>query len=690
MAILDLFKKGTEKAQIITAVDEAFNIEGDMTRQMMERGWWRNLLFFCGEQWIEWYKGASTFRKRTPLTPSAAPVSNEIRDFVRAVKAQLMNQKLVPRVSPNTNEYLDKMAAELGSNLLIWMDSLNEGEIEDEKEKLITCMCLFGTGFLRTIPFMDGGDWFVSKTGEVRTTGDVVTENVLPFNIRVSEAGDSLRKKRWVGLQTLREKEWVEDTFGVKITRGDPGTAIDYQRKLMTLVSQVSLWKGQGFSYTTQETQASVRDLVMFREMEFKPTKTYPQGRYIAVCGGELLSKSDRMPVTVEKGMWFYSLVDFHFNYVPGRFWSDGGVDDLISPQNTINEIDKSLADNRKNLGRTTVLIPAEIQLKRLSDHGDQVLVLQYDGQTTGGARPIFQQGIPLPQQTLDERMINKRQIQDRSGDPKNVLAGEAPSAHASGRLTDILRETAERGHQPDVNRYNRSMCRTYKIRLLEAKEVFTERRMIKITGVGNRDKVIPFKGADLRDNTDVKLELDSGVATTNAGKREVLMDLVKEGWFNPQVGIDPAIRQDVQRRLGLAGFTDPTNVDMDRAEKENGMVAAGNISELFTVKLVNGKVDINSEIVTDDPLFKYDNDLVHYESHRRFLLSPDFLELVSEVQAAHAVHTDIHKVRLDAKQATEMAKMAAMAMASKGGRPGEIGGAGAAPPAIGGGGVTQ
>lgn len=622
----------------------------------------------CGEQWVEWYRGTNTFRRRNPLTPGAAPVSNKIRDFVRAVKAQLLNQRLVPRVAPNTEEYLDKAAAQLGSNLLLWMDTLNEGEIEDEKEMMIIMLCLCGTGFLRSIPYMEGGEWFVSKKGEVRTTGEVITENIIPFNVRVSMGGSTLRKKMWVGVQTLREKEWVEDTFNIKVTRSDPGSTLDYQKNLMTLVSQVSLWKGQGFSYTTNETQADVRDMVMLRELEFRPTLKYPNGRYVATCGGEVLVDMDRLPVRVEKGMWFYTLTDFHFHRVPGRFWSDAGVDDLISPQNTINEIDKALADNRKSLGRPMVLVPSELTMKRMSDHGDNVLVLQYDAQMSGGARPSFNQGIPLPEQTVEERQLQEKQIQDRGGDPKNVLQGQVPSAHASGVLTEMLQETARQGHQPDVERYNRAMQRVYKVRLLIANEIMTEKRMIKVVGVNNQEKVIPFKRADLRDNTDVRLELDSGVAVTNAGKREVLLALVKEGWFNPQTPIDPAIRQDIERRLGLSGFVDPTNHDLDRAEMENGMVAGGNVKELFTVELVNGKPDPNSKVRVDDPLFKYDNHSIHYESHRRFILTPDFKELELAVQAAMIVHTDVHHMRDMADKQAQMEQMVQIQAMAKGG----------------------
>lgn len=661
-----LFGKSTPSdAEIVMMVEGAFDTDKDISRRILERIWWRNILYYVGEQWIEWMKGTSSFRKRALLTLTATPVSNEIREYVRSFKAEMMNQKMIPRIVPNTEERADIDAAEVGKNLLVYMDSLNDYEIEDEKEKLAIGVATWGTGFMRTIPFKEGGEWFIQKDGTVLTTGEVVTENILPFNVVVDKNGDSLRKKRWVGIKTLRNKEWVEDTFKVKITNKESQATVDYQRRLMSFVAQVSPWKGSGLDYLSSNIE---EDLVSFYEMEFKPDKNHPKGRYIIVCGGKLLSNHNRMPIPVKNDYWSYSTTDFHFNYVPGRFWSDGGVDDLISPQNSINEIDRDLKENRDGLGRTTVITPGEISLKRLSDKGDRVLVMNYDGMAAGGGKPIFHQGIPLPDQVITERNIHKAQIQEMGGDPKNVLKGQAPSAHASGVMTDILRETAERGHYPDIERYNRSMSRVYKNRLLVAQEVYTEERTLKVQGRGNRFKVTKFKASDLRNNTDVRMEIDSGLVTTKAGQRATLMDLLKLGFFQADFQTDPTIRHQFITRFGFSGLSDGGNADIDRAERENSMFAADKLEGIMTATL---PVTAESEVVTDDPLFRYDKHAIHYEVHRRYFLTPEFSDLDLKTQAGAISHNDLHHLKMMAEQAEAM--KVAMVMQG-GGKQGEAG----------------
>lgn len=657
MGFFDLLIEKKDHARVVREIAGLFDEKNDPARQMMERVWWRNLLYYTGEQWLEYIRSTKSFVRRI-LPPNAlTPVSNEIREYVRSQKAMLLNQKFVPKVFPNTNEREDQDAAELGEQVLIWMDSINDNEIDDEKEKVAIWTVLSGTGFLRAFPDKDAGALFLTPDGRTLRTGEVVTENVIPFNIRMDTMGDKLRLKRWVGIESLKPREWVEDTFKVKLSKPDMPSSLDYQRKLMNLVGQVNAWKGDGIENSV--LNEDIEDLAIYREVEMRPTRKCPNGRYIVTSQDKCLVDVERMPIKVENGAWFYSLTDFHWNYVPGRFWSDSGVDDLISPQNIINQIDKALHDNRTTMGRPKVLTPTELTLKRLTEKGESFLALSYDGRASGGQVPAFQPGVPYPPQILEERRLQKGQIQDAAGDPKNILKGMPPSASASGVQVDILRETAEKGHYPDIDRFNRALTRVYKKRLLLAKELYTEERIIKIVGRGGTNQVKRFKGADLRENTDVRLELDSGLSTTKAGQTQILMDLAGKGFLGDVVN-DPEARTELLRRYGLSGFNSKENVDIERADGENSAINNGDFSQIMLTQ--KGAPDPMTGIAEDvvinqDPLFKYDNHAVHYEIHRKFILGNEFKFIDPRAQQILVAHTDLHHQLM-------MADMQAQAMA--------------------------
>lgn len=653
MKLTEIYQKIKGKIddkELLAATNELFeSSQRDYTRMMMERIWFRNVLYYLGEQYLEYVKSSQSFRRRILPDYIPTPVSNEIREYVRSVKAMLLNQKMITKIAPNSTDKDDIKAAELGETLLQWLDTVNEGEIKDEEEKVALCLPLFGVGFMRTFPYMENDQWIFDKYGNPIMTGEVGAESIIPFQVFVDFLGDRLTKKRWVGIQTLKSKEWVEDTFKVKVSGNSNALATDYTKRLMKMVGQVSPWKGAGVD--TSSSNLDDDDLVLFREIEMKPTLAFPNGRYVICCEDKVLKKYDRLPISTENGKWHYSLTDFHFDYLPGCFWSDAGVNNLISPQNTINEIDQALSINRKGLARPKLFSPGKINLKRIdevSGLGVGMIALEYDPLLSGGAKPQIENGTPLPAQILEERNIQRAVIQDVSGDPKNILRGQSPGSKASGIMVDILRETAERGRYPDIDRYTRSMTRVKKKMLLVAQEIMTEERILKLAGRGNTWKIVKFKAADLRNNTDLRMELDSGLSSTNAGKMNILLDFAQKGILG-NVAEDKELKQELLRRAGLSGFTEQENPDVKRAEHENSLIESGEVGNIMVCEPdpKTGAITPESEVLVHDPFFKYDNHMIHYEQHRRCIMSEAFTEWDAKSQKIMIAHADTHHMQV-------------------------------------------
>lgn len=652
MSIADIWSKIQEKKddkELIHGINELFDISAtDYARSMQEQVWFRNILYYMGEQYLEFVKSLKTFRRRILPDYIPTPVSNEIKEYVRSVKSLYLGQQYSCTIAPNTNEREDIKSSELGAILLENLNNYNDGEYHDEVDKVTTGIPLFGTDFLRTFPWMDNDVWIFDKDGNSIPTGEVGVEHIIPFQVYVDSLGDRLNKKRWIGIQSLKPKEWVEDTLKTKITATDRKTT-DYLKRLMKIVSNVSPWKGA--TVDTSMYDGDDDSLVLFRELEMRPSIKYPQGRYIISCGDKVVKKYDRMPIAMVDGKWFYSLTDFHMDYIPGSFWSEAGVNGLISPQNTINQIDQSLAINRKGVARPTMFVGGDIGIQKVDDVnglGVGMMVVKYDPLLTGGVAPKIEQGTPLPQQILEERAIQRTAIQDIGGDPKNILRGQSPGSKASGIMVDTLRETAERGKAPDLERFRRSLVRVNKKRLLLAQEIFTEERILKICGKGNKWKVARFKASDLRNNTDVRMELNSGLASTNAGKLNILMDAAQRGILG-DVTNNTELREEFLRRAGLAGFTQQENPDFKRAENENAkIISAQSKDDLRGIFLAEpnpqtGVIDADSSVIMEDPLFKYDDHKIHYESHRKAILSDEFSELPPESQVVLINHADAH-----------------------------------------------
>lgn len=672
--------------QLIKLADDLFNRIKDPTITLRERVWFRNILYYIGEQWLEWLVGSSSFRRITASDWQTTPVTNIIRDNVRSMKALILNKDFMVKVWPNSMESEDKDAAKMGEFLLRHMDAENDEEFVDETEKIAVWTILCGLGLMRTFPVIGDHEWGMDPDGTPAGKSKVCSTNWSPFNFAVSPFGDDLRSKEYIGIKSLKSREWVEDTFHIILQRQEEeAQIINYERKLAKLVSAVSPWKGQDIE-DMSEFVTPDEDLVLVKELEFRPHSKLPLGRFVGTCGTQVLWDHNRLPIKVNEDNWYYTITDYKYHYVPGRYFPDSATDDLISPQNIINEIDQDVAMNRKSLARPIVILSSEANIQRATKWGQHLLVIKYDALTSGGQAPKIQGGVPYPNTVLEERAIHRGAAQDAAGDPKNVLRGSAPSGQASGIMVDILRDAAEQGHFPDILRFYRSHKRTYRKRLLLAAELYTDERMLKISGKGHGVEVRAFKAADLRGNTDVRLELSSGIASTRVGQTQMLLQLTEAGFFSSQSDIDPEFRDELLKRMGLSGFKDRLNVDVERALNENQMMAHTTDEGMIDVPLLTeegmrnvpivGQIFITvgptqpamdpqtgqpmvdpmtgqpmpgePTVLSDDPLFVFDNHAVHYEVHRKFVLSSEFQALPLIVQEIAIAHANEHKTAME------------------------------------------
>lgn len=664
-----------EKA--IDIVTELFNDHLDPTLQIQQRIWERNLLYYVGEQHFSWIKSQNLFRRsgRGEQKNKPTPTSNIIRDYVRSMKAMILNKSYSVRVWPNADNQDDKDAATIGGDLLNHMDTMDDDAFDVIKEWLAIQMIMFGSSFCRTFPAMESGEWAMTKDG-VLTTGDVGNEVILPFNLRFDSYGDTLKKKRKIGIKSLKDREWVEDTFHELLPTGEDQDQMDYQKRLMKLVSNVSPWKGAGINESLFDI--GNENMVVFKEVEMRPTLRHPNGRYIVAVGDKILLDDEKMPIPAEKGKFYYTVTDFHYHYVPGRFMSDSGINDQISPQDSINSIDAALEMNRKGLGRPIVSMPKGGGVKRVNMGGQSFIALEVDTLLTGGTMPTVDRGIALPQQILEERQGHITSSQQSAGNPKDVLTGKSPSSQASGKLVDVLRESAEQSHTPDVKRYYRSLKEVYTKRLVLAKLIYTEERMIKVAGKGEEVKIRQFKSSDLRNNTDVRLELDSGAATTKSGQTMQITEMAKSGVFNVDSPIPPGVQQELMKKVGITDFDTTSNIHIERTERENSAIAGATkddvekilddqTSELIAVILPGllTTITVPNEqdpekpgeqiVISNDPAFKMENHQLCMETHLEFILSPEFRHLSEDMQNIAINHYDAHNFALQQQQQQEM-----------------------------------
>ena len=176
---------------------------------------------------------------------------------------------------------------------------------------------------------------------------------------------------------------------------------------------------------------------------------------------------------------------------------------------------------------------------------------MTYSGKDTAGQAPSFQQGTPLPAQFLDERGLHKTQIQDSSGDPKKVLKGHAPT------------RPGQRGHGRHAHRDRQGRPGPGRGALQERDERRSIRSACYRPGSlhrgtddqGIRGRIRRPRSSSSRPRTCGTIPISSwkpipGLATTPAGRREVLMDLIDKGLFGDIKTAPISLRQELLRSV--------------------------------------------------------------------------------------------------------------------------------------------
>jgi len=168
---------------------------------------------------------------------------------------------------------------------------------------------------------------------------------------------------------------------------------------------------------------------------------------------------------------------------------------------------------------------------------------------------------------------------------------------------------------------------------------------------------------------------------------------------FSAQSEIGPEFREELLRRMGLSGFSDKTNADVIRAQGENSVIAntedtnyavarveipdkrSPTGSTMIEIPYISGiflsmndpmpRQGQESEgiILSEDPIFKYDNHSIHYGVHRDFIVSAEFSALSDEAQQILIAHTDIHKMLIEMQMQEQMQKQVMMEEQMGGGK---------------------
>jgi hypothetical protein len=176
--------------------------------------------------------------------------------------------------------------------------------------------------------------------------------------------------------------------------------------------------------------------------------------------------------------------------------------------------------------------------------------------------------GVPLPAQ-IENLVVGLRDmLLDVSG-MGEVSRGRVPSGVRAGNMLAFLQEEDETKIGPIIEEYEDSIARMAMLTLSRYSQFYTNQRILRAYKPGGRSDVRKFKGADLKNNTDVVVQAGSALPKLKSAKQQYILQLVELG-----IEKDPKRIKDF---LELGGG-EPDEVDMAyaQADRENDLMLRG------------------------------------------------------------------------------------------------------------------
>jgi hypothetical protein len=560
-------------------------------------------------------------------------------------------------VVPATSEDSDLSAAQAAEQ--IWNSIYWEKKIRSIfRQSMLWTLCC-GTGFMKVYwdpkkkssqykDFSPEEKMMLSAMPgapkEKPADGDFCFESVTPFHILVPDMlQEEIEDQPYVIQVQTRTPEWVKLNYGLNIPPNVMEATDILNDSFLNLVGAGEFRK----------------DSILCYEVWVKPgnVEFMPNGGMFTIIGDKLVQFVEGNP---------YIHQQYPFAKIPhiptGRFYADSVIADLIPIQREYNRTRGQIVEAKNKMAHPQLMAAkGSIVASKISTEPGQVIEYELGYPTP---EPLPLQGLPAyVLQELDRSLMD---FEDISGQHQ-VSKGQVPSGVTAATAINFLQEQDESmlsvTHEGIEEAFQKLGYQT----LCYVKQYWDLPRQVKVTGKDGFYNVISFRGSDLRDNTDIRIEAGSSLPTSKAAKQAFLMDMMTQGFIPPEKGLELMDMGGVQR------LYEEIQVDAAQASRENMRMAAVTQEQMSQYALTfvpkdpmtgqpnpeMGLIDPNTGQPLQDmagnptepplivPVNSYDAHQVHIQIHNTYRKSQEFEQLPQETKNLFEQHVNQHMMAL-------------------------------------------
>lgn len=596
-------------------------------RSQIERRWYLNYAFYEGRQNVQYIKSSTSVSNYRLFVPPAPPwrvrlVINKVRNIVRKEISKTTSQKPVFTVVPETTEDQDIVAARAAEQIFYSAYSAKEIQTVIQQAGFWRGIC--GVGFIKTW-------WDQGATDTVSNQqGDICIERIRPFNIIIPDLlEEDIEKQPWVMHAWTMTPEDAQKRYNLAEL---PDASITATQDLMedSFLNMVG-----GNSRTRKET------LVL--EVWIKRHPDFPNGGLVTIVGDSLAQKLDTFP---------YKHLEYPFaqlNNIPtGKFYPESTITDIIPLQRELNRTRSQLVENKNTTGRPRFLSPkGAISAQKVSGEPGQNIEYMPG---LGIPQPLEMPQMPqYIMQSLDHLQTD---IDDASGQHEISRGGTPNSQVTAATAIAFLQEQDDTVLALTVESQEKAIRKIGRQYLGLVEQFWTQERTVKIVGEDQYFDAQVFMGSAIRGNRDVRVESGSALSYSKAARQAVIMDLMKNGMLDPQVGLQ---RMEIG---GIEKLYEDMQTDRRHAQRENMRLAAGQpITAPDPNAVQDPTQDPNLQLQMAYSPNSYDNHQVHLEQHNKYRKSQQFELLPQPTKQAFELHCQLHTEAINIEMQNAMAQ---------------------------------
>ena len=582
-----------EVAKIVTSVKNDL-FRRQIERRKLETQWKLNLNFIAGNQYVETGVNNQIENDEKRFFWEEKKVYNHIAGLLEVRQSKLCSNKPTISVVPASSDSQDMATARICQSICqaLWN--------KDNLSKLITKGTNWsescGTVFYKITWNSELGDVLIDEKGAEVLSGDVKIDVVSPFEIYPQDLGlemlednESIIHARAFSLSKIKELYGIEvSAEDVDLFSTQSHSNLDYSLNL-----NLKLIKDEENSYA----------LVI--EKYVLPTKDYPNGRLIIVCGDYLCYDGELPYVNVTHQKRGYPFVKQVAYPVTGSFFGSSIVERVIPLQQDYNAVKNRKIEFLNRISSGVVLAEeGAIDVDNLEEEGlepGKVIVYRQ-----GSNPPMFMSSNSVPVDFESEELRLQSEFSAISGVSDLLRQSNINISNISGTALQILLDQENARLSVSFESLNQAVCDIASHVLRLYKQFATFPRILKIVGEKGVIDAVCFTSKDITSD-EITVDTQSQMITTMAQRRNLIYEVLNSGVLLDENGkLSNTTRQKLIDMLGLGVYdmgSDVTSLQVKYAQKEN-------------LDFSNGKREIKVQEIDDHE--------IHVNEHTSLLLGSE------------------------------------------------------------------